>query len=153
QAQSMESGRAAADSGSASIASIVPASLNTDEARAAAATLQDKLYVDALSRARAALLRDKSSAALHQIAALALAGMGQADQAVDEAVEAARTAPDGIAAYATFVDMFSSPQSALKGVGYGSRMQRVNPALGSWAMGRLAQISGDFELALHCYQN
>ena len=124
----------------------------TDIVRLATASLKDRKYGDALSTARAGLAKDKGNVMLHEIAALSLAGLGKPDQGVDEVVEAARAQPDAAGAYKTFVEMFSAGDEAIKGIGYGARMESVNPALGNWAMGRLAQVSGDLDMALRYYR-
>jgi tetratricopeptide (TPR) repeat protein len=136
-----------------------PTDAHTDDAtiddtlHLATAALAKKDYSTALSLARGALVQDTSNARLHEIAARALAGLGQLDQAVDEVAAAAGAQPDSPAAFAVFVSLFPDADSAAKGLAFASRLVSVNPALGDWAMGRLAETSGQSDLALRYYSD
>jgi tetratricopeptide (TPR) repeat protein len=147
----------AASGGQGSVPASAPASIDMQNAalpelvRFAQAALQRKDYQGALGTARGGLAREKNNRSLHEIAARALAGLGKPDQAVEEVVQAAQAAPDEVEAYWTFVQLFPTADAAIRGIGFGSRLEAVNPALGAWAMGRLAETSGQLELAVQYY--
>ncbi len=124
-----------------------------DTLHLATAALSKKDYSTALSLARGALGKDATNPRLHEVAARALAGLGQIDQAVEEVASAAGAQPDSPAAFSVFVSLFPDPDAAAKGLAYAGRLVSINPALGGWAMGRLAETSGQPDLALRYYND
>ncbi len=124
-----------------------------DTFRLAAAALAKKDFASALSLARTGLAKDSGNANLHLVAARALGGLGQYDQAVDEIAAAAGTQPDSPMAFSVFVDLFPDADSSAKGLAFAGRLLSINPSLGDWAMGRLAEKSGQPDLALRYYND
>ncbi|HUO07111.1 MAG TPA: tetratricopeptide repeat protein, partial [Phycisphaerae bacterium] len=162
RAEQMQSGGLAAKGGGDWNSATQPSSLanvGTDQAtvgdtvRLGLAALDQKNYTQALSLARAGIARDGANAGLHQIAARALAGLGQYDQAVEEVAAAANTQPDSTSSFSVFVGLFPTADEAAKGLAYAGRLLSINPALGDWAMGRLAETSGQADLALRYYND
>ena len=123
----------------------------SDTLRLASAALEKKDFASALSLARGGLVKDSVNPRLHEAAARALAGLTQYDQAVDEIAAAAGSQPDSREAFAVFVDLFPDADSAAKGLGYAGRLLSINPALSDWSMGRLAEKTGQADLALRYY--
>ncbi len=162
QAQNMlNGGNGAANAGAATTATQpnALANVNPDQAtvgetlRLAVAALGQKDYTQALSLARGGLAKDNANAELHQAAARALAGLGQYDQAVEEIAAAAAMQPDSAGPCAVFVNLFPGADQAAKGLAYAGRLLSINPALGVWAMGRLAENSGQPDLGLRYYND
>lgn len=135
------------------------ANVNPDQATVgqtlhlAMAALEQKNYTQALSLARGGLAKDNANAGLHQAAAEALAGLGQYDQAVEAVAAAAKMQPDDAMPFAVFVNLFPGADKAAKGLGYAGRLMSINPALGDWAMGKLAENSGQPGLSMRYYND
>jgi tetratricopeptide (TPR) repeat protein len=150
QAQTMLAGGSSAPA--LGTASVSPSDATIDDTlHLAGDALNKKDYSTALSLARGALDKDSTNARLHEVAARALAGLGQIDQAIDEVAAAASAQPDSPAAFGLFVSLFPDADAAAKGLAYAGRLLSINPALGDWAMGRLAETSGQPDLALRYY--
>jgi tetratricopeptide (TPR) repeat protein len=124
---------------------------SADNIRLAKAAFDRKDYEGTLSIARAGLSRDAGNVPLHHLAARALAALKQYDQAVAEVIAAAQTQKQSPQSFAVFVELFP-PEDALKGLGFGSALTSINPALGNWAMGKLAEASGNTSAALKYYR-
>jgi predicted Zn-dependent protease len=150
-AQDAQNMLAGASVGQASAALDVQHATMADLLRQAAALLREKKFDEALTTANTAIAKDKAVSAAHQLAALAHAGRNETAQAIDEAVTATALDANNPEPYRTFVSLFPTADAARKGLASGSRFETINPALGYWAMGQLAERSEQPEAALGFY--
>lgn len=149
-AQAMLAGESAPPQPAVAPADMTPA----DALRLGTAALNEKKYDQALTFARQALQQEKTQhqAALHQLAARALAALNQPAEALDHAVAAATAEPNRAEPYRTYISLFPG-ENAARGISHGGRFTAINPAFGNWAMGQLAEASGQADLALTFYNS
>jgi predicted Zn-dependent protease len=113
--------------------------------------LDQKDATRALSLSLNGLAKDSSNWGLHLVAGRALGTLGKTDKAIDELVAAANAQPNSIECYSAFVALFPTPDAARSGLGFTGRLETINQAMADWTMGKLAETSGQDDLARKYY--
>ncbi len=109
--------------------------------------LNQKDPTRALTVARNGLAKDATNWGLHLVAGQALGTLGKTDQAVEEVVAAAAAQPNNLECYATFVSLFPTADAARNGLGFTGKLETINAAMADWTMGKLAEASGQPDMA------